>query len=128
MKTIPSKLLKGILLLLTIPFLASCGSFEDNDNAELYYTEWSTDNNSEGLKFYDDDTVLYFSTGYMTKTGTFEYDASNKSIYFRGLVAQYPSFTSEMTWAEMISKNKMHLHWHELGKSEGYYMVLYKRR
>lgn len=122
-----------VLLLVIISLLAtSCLSAlldaAGNDNAKFYGSEWSTEKEAEGLKFYKDDSVLYFCEGGITASGTFKYYPSEKIIEFDGLTAKFTYFISEMTYAEVVSDTEMKLHWHELGKSEGYYMVLYKRR
>ena len=101
---------------------------EVNDNAPFYGSEWSTEKEAEGLKFYKDDSVLYFCEGGITASGTFKYYPSEKIIEFDGLTVKFPSLITEMTYSEVDSSSQMKLHWHELGKSQGYYMVLYKRR
>ena len=125
------KRLLQIVLLITcfILQLSSCSSlFEPaNDNAQLYGSEWSTSSEDEGLKFYKDNSVLYFSS-YNRGSGMFEYDAASGIIIFDGLSATFPSFTSEMPGAEILDDVTMKLYWHELGKSANYYMILYRRR
>ena len=98
-----------------------------NDNAKLYGTEWSTESEGEGLKFFKDDSVLYFSA-YNRAASTFVYTEKDGYIVFDDLHADFPSFTSEMPMAQMLEDGTMKLYWHELGKSANYYMILYRRR
>lgn len=120
---------KALIFLSTICFflLGACTKSELNDNKSLYDSEWSTSSEEEGLKFYNDDSVLYFST-YGAGSGTFEYNAKTGAIEFDGLSASFPSFISVMPGAQIQSDGTMWLYWHELGKSANYYMVLYRRR
>lgn len=113
----------SIQLLIT----SSCVSLLFNDNSILYNTEWSVANESEGLKFYNDNSVLYFATG-VRGTGRYNYSSSDNIITFENLSANFPYFTAEFQYAELIDSNTMKLWWHQLGSSENYYELLYKRR
>lgn len=98
-----------------------------NDNAEFYGTEWSTDDQKEGLKFYNDDTVLYFAGSYRGK-GTFKYDASLKYMTFDNLEVFFSSFTAVEDCAFLLDDGSLKLCWHAMGEDKGYYEILYKRR
>lgn len=124
--------MKRLLIFLASALLvSSCfPSFDDtpkNDNHKLYNTEWSTETQQEGLKFLKDDSVLYFSS-YNRASSTYEYSEKDHYIIFDNLMASFPSFTSEMPFAEMLADGTMKVYWHELGKTENYYMILYRRR
>ena len=98
-----------------------------NDNAQLYNTEWSAADEKEGLKFFNDDSVLFFNQ-YTRGAGTFEYDASTGYITFTNLSATMGSMTAEFPGAKIEDDGSMSLYWHELGRSQNYYEVLYRRR
>lgn len=102
-------------------------SRQSNDNAILYDTEWSTDDEVEGLKFYKDNSVMYFSGKFRGK-GSFEYDAANQYISFEGLEVYFTSFTAVEDHARILEDGSMKLFWHAMGESKGYYEILYKRR
>lgn len=120
-----------LILIASILLVSSCFPLVDdtpkNDNYKLYNTEWSTESQQEGLKFFKDDSVMYFSS-YNKASSTYEYSESDHYIIFDNLIATFPSFTSEMPLAEMQADGTMKLYWHELGKTENYYMILYRRR
>lgn len=128
------KAFKVLLATLTVLLTVSClGGIADvtevptNDNAVFYGSEWSVDKQNEGLKFYSDNTVLYFSASAGNKTGSFTYNKSSAYISFDGLtIIQSPS--AEITGASVISDNSIKVYWHKLGQSENYYMMMYKRR
>ncbi len=100
---------------------------EENDNKQLYGSEWSTEDQSQGLKFYKDDSVLFFWT-YGRGSGTFEYDSSTKYIEFTNFSMTAEGQTSEFPAAQILEDGTMKLYWHYLGKAENYYMILIKRR
>lgn len=120
--------LAAILLLFT---LSSCTGLlsepmKVNDNAVLYGTEWSNEKKEEGVKFYKDNSVLFFAGGVRNK-GTFEYDASTKYITFEGGELYFSSWTCVNTGAYLVDDNTMKLYWHPLGEDEKYQQTLYKR-
>lgn len=117
-----------VISLLTTSCLGAILDAAENDNATLYGTEWSTEKQTEGLKFYKDNTVLYFSSSGGNKTGSFDYDSSSKYIEFEGLTIIMQYLSAEITGASLESDTSMKVYWHELGKSEGFYMMMYKRR
>ena len=129
---IRSRIISLLLLLGTVLSVSSClGSlleYEENANATLYGTEWSTEKQTEGLKFYKDNSVLHFSSSGGNKTGTFDYDSSSKYIDFEGLTIIMQYLSAEITGASLESDTSMKVYWHELGKSDSYYMMMYKRR
>lgn len=101
-----------------------------NDNAKFYGTEWSTDDMKEGLKFYNDNTVMYFSGPYRG-TGTFKYYPNITDygyIEFNDLEVFFSSFTAVEDCAYMKEDGSMKLCWHAMGEDKGYYEILYKRR
>lgn len=124
---------KGFLLPLTILLLsiASCSEIENvvpqNDNAVFYGSEWSTEDETEGLKFFEDNSVLFFHPS-GRGAGTFKYDKQSGSITLYNLSTTISGKTAEFTSAIMQSDGTMKLYWHVLGASDNYYMVLYKRR
>gem|GEM_PF-4550718 len=56
--------------------LSSCLPISFNDNYVLYGSEWSDENEEEGLKFFKDDTVLFFSP-YCRESSSYEYDKAS---------------------------------------------------
>ena len=117
------KVLVWICLLL---ICSSCLPLTLNDNYTLYGTEWSDVNEEEGLKFFKDDTVLFFSP-YTKSSSTFEYDESNGKVTFGSFVVSFPSFTGEITSA-VIENSTLYMIWHKIGQSEEFYATYYKRR
>lgn len=118
------------ILLLVVSLLAtSClgALLGSNDNAKLYGTEWSIENETQGLKFFSDDSVLYFYP-YGRCSGTFDYNASTEYIELQSLSVTYNGKTTYFTSCEIKEDGTMELNWHNLGESKNYYMVLYKRR
>lgn len=128
------RLFTHCILVLTL-LLASCTGLSDmkqpNDNAIFYNTEWSTNDNTEGLKFFSDDTVMYFAKN-ETKTGTFKYYPPDESIDV-GLIS-FDGLTltgnppAEITTAGLETTTSLKVIWHKLGESKNYYMMMYKRR
>ena len=98
-----------------------------NDNYQLYGSEWSTEDTAQGLKFYNDDSVLFFwELG--RQAGTYDYNASIGIVELSGLHVTLLGETAEFTAAEVFNDGTMKLYWHYLGQSENYYTLLYKRR
>lgn len=118
-------LIASLLFTATSCLSALLGSH--NDNSKLYNTEWSTDNEEEGLKFFNDNSVLFFNS-YTRGAGKFEYDAESGFITFTNLSATMGTTTCEFPGAKVEKDGSMSLYWHYLGKSENYYEVLYRRR
>ena len=122
--------MKRFILLLSV-LLAISGCFPDdttkNDNAEFYDTEWSINDKSEGLKFYNDDSVLLFSGGYRG-TGSFTYYKDEKWISFDNLELFFPSYTTITTSAFVQDDGSLKVIWHKLGEDKNYYQIMYKRR
>lgn len=99
-----------------------------NDNSEFYNTEWSTSDRKEGLKFYDDNTVLEFaSSGYRGK-GTFDYVKDLQWIKFHNLETFFPTYTTVTTSAFIQEDGSLKVVWHKLGEDTNYYEVMYQRR
>ena len=125
-----NKVLTCISLIIAALCSTSCSHMGAPDlsdtNAKFYGTEWSTSKQAEGLKFSSDNSVLYFSST-VSKSGTFKYYSEQKWIEFDGLTVT-GSLPAEFEGAEVVSDTQINVHWHELGKSEGYYMKMYKRR
>lgn len=124
-----------LLTLLALPLLSSCmGLLMDdtsvpvNDNAEFYGTEWSTDDKSEGLKFYKDDTVLEFTSLGFRGTGTFKYHKDLKWIEFEDLETFFTKYTTVTTSAFVQDDGTLKVIWHKLGEDTNYYEIMYKRR
>lgn len=97
-----------------------------NDNAVFYGTEWSNEKKAEGVKFYKDNSVLFFASGVRSK-GTFQYDASTKYMTFEGGELYFSSWTCVNTGAYLVDDNTLILYWHPLGEDEKYQQTLYKR-
>ena len=135
--------MKGfILFAFASVLLSSClnlPGLEDNtpinDNAELYNTEWSNKDKSEGLKFYNDDTVLSFAGGSRSK-GTFDYTVFSSVtetgaigfMTFEGLENYFSTYTTVIDAASILEDGTMKLYWHIMGEEKGYYQILYQRR
>ncbi len=124
MKRIITVIVSMLILALTC---TSCVSGLFNSNYELYGTEWSNEDNSEGLKFYNDDTVVYY---YILgqRTGTFDYSSLSGYIEFSGLRVTFMGETAEFTSAEILEDGSMKVYWHKLGLSDNYFMFMYRRR
>ena len=121
------KIIKTISLITVLVFATSClGKFVTNDNAELYGTEWSDSDQTEGLKFLKGDSVVYFSP-YCRATAHFDYDKSTGNIVFDDIVANYTNFTAIITNAT-IKGNTIYVAWHKLGGADNYYMTFTRRR
>ena len=122
---------KLILLSLLVMLLAtSCFDLSSilNANIYLYGTEWSNEDEAQGLKFYDDDSVLFFWE-FGREPGTFEYNLDEKYIKLNSVTVTTLGETSEFTGAQILEDGEtMKLYWHKLGGKENYYMLLYKRR
>lgn len=127
--------MKKLLLAFTgLLFLAVTSSCTDllsepvkaNDNAIFYGTEWSNEKKAEGVKFYKDNSVLFFASGVRSK-GTFQYDASTKYMTFEGGELYFTSWTCVNTGAYLVDDNTLILYWHPLGEDEKYQQTLYKR-
>lgn len=129
MKQITVRTHRFILLLVVSLLATSClgALLDSNDNAKLYGTEWSTESETQGLKFYSDDSVLFFySSG--RGSGTFDYNASTGYVELKSLSVTNGGKTTYFTSGEIKEDGTMELNWHNLGESKNYYMVLYKRR
>jgi len=115
-----------------VVFLFVCCSSDSltqhNDNAEFYDTEWSSSDKSEGLKFYDDNTVLEFVSSGYRGTGTFEYYKDMKWIKFHNLETFFPTYTTVTTSAFVQDDGSLKVVWHKLGEDKNYYVMMYKRR
>lgn len=120
---------KILFISLLLFVITSCHKASLFNNKALYGTEWATSNSKEGLRFYNDDTVTYFASGYsVATTGTFKYSPALSTIDFSHLIIEYPSFTAEITYADVDNDEKMTVYWHNLGDQNNNYMVLYKVR
>ena len=123
------------ILFAALFILSSCSGLvadetpEDNPNEIFYGTEWSTASQNEGLKFFKDNSVLFFSNNaHVTKTGSFQYSPENNWITLEGLTITTITPASEFHDAELTSSTTMDVYWHEIGKTKGYVTELYKRR
>ena len=121
-----------ILFILAVSLLflsSSCMSSRyPNDNAILYNTEWSVKKETEGLKFFKDNTVGYYA-GSIRGSGTFKYNEAQGIITFDGLIIDASFASKEITHAEMKKNGtRMKLYWHNIGSSKDNYEELYKRR
>ncbi len=131
-----------LILTCATVLLSSClnlaGLVDDtpkNDNTELYNTEWSNSDRSEGLKFYNDDTVLSFAGGSRSK-GTFDYTVFSSVtetgaigyMTFEGLENYFSTYTTVIDAASILEDGTMKLYWHIMGEEKGYYQILYQRR
>lgn len=117
------------ILILSLSML-SCLPLVDtptNDNAELYGSEWSSDDQVESLMFNKDNSVVYRCQDRSGK-GTFNYNKSEQYITFDDLTVVWPKTTSIMTSATLSDDKTMKLRWHEVGKTENYYQLMYRRR
>lgn len=115
-----------IAAVVTLGCCCSCLPISFNDNEELYGSEWSSDAEDEGLKFFNDDSVLFFSTS--CRAGSkFEYYKSTGKVSFDNFIVSFPSFTAEITEA-LIENNDLYMSWHKLGESESFYATYHKRR
>lgn len=119
----------AIVICFCLCLLTSClGSSVVNDNARLYNTEWSNGEENEGLKFFSDNSVLFYSELGTRAIGSFDYDASSKVITFNGLTVMFTHLSGEITSADLLQDGAMKMYWHELGKSTDYFEILYQRR
>ena len=116
-----------VVIVTTVICLVSCSPEADNDNSQLYGSEWSSQDETEGVKFFKDDTVLFFTTG-VTASGTFEYDKTNGVVSFDGLVIIDGALSAEFTQGYMVDDKSMYLIWHPIGRSDTYRELVYKRR
>ena len=118
-----------ILAFFLLTFSISCipVSLDTNDNSELYGTEWSTSDQVESLLFNRDNTVVYSCQNRSGK-GSFEYDSSSRIITFDGLTVNWGTTTSVMTSAKLTDDKTMNLYWHEVGKTDNNYEIMYRRR
>ena len=102
-----------------------------NDNAEFYGTEWSTDDGSEGVRFYTGDRILFFSQGKggtFSDEGKFHYIASSKLMGIEEVIVNFPTYMTEITLAEKIDDTTLKVYWHYMGDSKNYYELMYRRR
>lgn len=121
------RITKIVLLLGMLACCISCFPLSLNDNAVLYGTEWSDEKEEEGLKFFKDDSVLFFSP-YGRVGGKFEYNSSTGEITLDNeMVLNFPSFTGVISGA-VIDGEVLYMVWHKLGQSETFYATYYKRR
>lgn len=130
LKAVKDILSKAGILVVFIMFFAGCSSDDtpSNDNVEFYDTEWSSSDKSEGLKFYDDNTVLEFVSSGYRGTGTFEYFKDMKWIKFHNLETFFPTYTTVTTSAFVQDDGSLKVVWHKLGEDKNYYVMMYKRR
>lgn len=105
-----------------------------NYNSELYNTEWSSNDHSEGILFYNDDTCLSFA-GAARDKGTFSYEKFSVPIngtigrvVFYGLENNFPTYTCVNDYGYMLEDGSMKLCWRYLGEEKGYYTMLYRRK
>ncbi len=125
------KRITTVIAILFLFILPSCTDLlsepvKANDNAIFYGTEWSNEKKAEGVKFYKDNSVLFFASGVRSK-GTFQYDASTKNMTFEGGELYFSSWTCVNTGAYLVDDNTLILYWHPLGEDEKYHQTLYKR-
>ena len=120
---------KHWVLLVFFLVMTSClGPVETvNENKQLYGSEWSTEDESQGLKFFDDDSVLFFWT-YGRGSGMFQYESRTGYIALKNLSMTVDGKTSEFDAAQVLEDGTMKLYWHYLGESKSYYMILIRRR
>ena len=117
------KILTWIGLVLTC---SSCLPLTLNDNNELYGTEWSDEKEEEGLKFFKNNTVLFFSP-YTNSSSTFEYNKSTGEIQFGDFMVKFPSFSGEITSA-VVENATLYMIWHQIGQTQECYATYYRRR
>lgn len=122
--------MKRILLVLFAAalMLIACAptSGDTNGNEQLYGSEWVSDT-GEGLRFFKDDSVQFFST-LAEGHGSFSYDSGSNVITFLGLCADFPSFTTEMPYAKIKADGTMELYWHIVGESSYNIEILTRRK
>ena len=119
--------MKKVIVAGMLLIASSCTPVVNNDNEILYGTEWSIEDESEGVKFLKDDTVLFFST-IDNASGTFEYKAERGIVNFDGLVILGAGTSAEFTQGIMMEDGSMYLIWHPIGSSDTFKEQVFKRR
>ena len=116
-----------VLLAVSLTLLAcSPAPVDTNGNEQLYGSEWSSAT-GEGLRFFKDDSVQFFSA-LAEGRGTFSYDSGSRVITFQDLRAEFQSFTTEMPYAKIVANGTMELYWHKVGSEDYSIETLYRQK
>ena len=110
-----------MILITFIIGLSACSTTPLNPLAN---TEWATSDGTQGLKFYEDYSVLFFS---QIKYGSGTYSIDGDVVYLKNLSVVVGYTTSEFTKCT-IEGDQIKLDWHVIGERDNYYMMLTKIR